>query len=434
MSGDIRTLTRRHLLKRAVAAAAWPYVIGASAFGKAGRPAPSNRVTMGFIGLGSMGMRHIQGFLYEEDCQIVAVCDVDAGRRREAVDEVNSYYGNRDCAEYNDFRDLIARADIDALCISVPDHWHSITAILGIRAGKDIYGEKPLALTVKEGRAMVEAVNRYRCVWQTGSWQRSTAQFRFACELVRNKRIGELESVEVGLGSRDSIGPQPVMPVPEGFDYEMWLGPAPWVLYTEKRCHWNFRWILDYSGGQVTDLGAHHIDIAHWGMGADDTGPIKIEGRGAFPTDGLWNTATTFCFECKYANGVTMKVSSDESYGKGVRFIGDEGWVFVSRSELKADPERLLKEKIGPEEVHLSKPSGDNRQGHRRNFLDCVKTRAETISPVEVAHRSVTIAHLGNIAMLLGRKIRWDPQTEQIVGDATGSRMLSRAMRAPWHM
>jgi len=439
-----RKISRRTFLKSSATAITVPYLIAASALGRDNRPAPGNRLTMGLIGLGSMGMRHLKGFLQEDDCQIIAVCDVDANRRQTAMEEVNKHYGTKDCAQYNDFRELIARDDIDTLCISVPDHWHSITAITAVRAGKDIYGEKPLALTISEGLAMIEAVHRYKCVWQTGSWQRSTTHFRFACELVRNKRIGTLKRVEVGIGPGFKPGggeatvyridPQPLMPVPEGFDYEMWLGPAPWAPYTEKRCHWNFRWILDYSGGQVTDWGTHHIDIAHWGMGCDGTGPSEIVGTGVFPTDGLWNTAVDYDFKCEYANGLTMQVGSNNHYRQGVRFIGDSGWVHVTRASLDANPKNLLQEKIGPDEIRLPRPSGNHRQGHRCDFLDCVKTRSQTISPIEVGHRSATVAHLGNISMLLGRKIRWNPKHERIIDDPTASRMLSRPMRSPWHL
>ncbi len=437
-----QAISRRTFMKSTALAITAPYLVPSSALGSDGRPAPSNRITMGLIGLGSMGMRHVKGFLQEDDCQIIAVCDVAASRRNAAAQEINKQYGNKDCARYNDFRDMVSHEEIDTLCISVPDHWHSIPAISGVRAGKDIYGEKPLALTISEGRAMVEAVHRYNCVWQTGSWQRSTEHFRFACELVRNHRIGKLQRVEVGIGGGYNPGggqptvaridPQPVMSIPDGFDYEMWLGPAPWAPYTEKRCHWNFRWIMDYSGGQVTDWGGHHIDIAHWGMGCDETGPVKVVGRGIFPKDGLWNTAVDYNFECTYGNGVTLHVGSNNHYLQGVRFIGDRGWVHVTRSGLDANPKRLLKEKIGPEEVHLARPSGNHRQGHRRDFLDCVKTRAQTISPIDVGHRSATVTHLGNIAMLLGRALRWDPKREQIINDPSASRMLGRAMRSPW--
>ncbi len=437
-------ISRRIFVKGAAAAVTVPYIVPSSALGAGKRPAPSNRLTMAIIGLGSMGMRHVKGFLQEEDCQIAAVCDVDALRRAGAVKEINAHYDNDDCAQYNDFREPLARADIDTLCIAVPDHWHASLAIAGIRAGKDIYGEKPLALTIAQGRAIVDEVDRYNCVWQTGSWQRSTDHFRFACELVRNERIGRLKKVEVGIGPgfktpgvKDTIykiDPQPVMPVPDGFDYEMWLGPAPPAPYTEKRCHWTFRWILDYSGGQVTDWGAHHIDIAHWGMNCDDTGPVEVAGKGMFPADGLWDAAVDYDFECKYDNGLVMRVASNNHCRQGVRFIGEGGWVHVTRGGVTTDPVDLRKAKIGPDEIHLPRPAGDHRQGHRRDFLDCVKTRKRTITPAEIGHRSATVCHLGNIAMILGRKIRWDPKHEQITNDPAANRMLDRPMCSPWRI
>jgi len=442
MNGQYKHISRREFLKAAAAGIAVPYIVPPSVFSSV-RPAPSNRLTMGLIGLGSMGMRHVKGFLQEEDCQIVAVCDVDAGRRDAALQEINKHYGNGDCAGYNDFRELVGRGDVDTLCISVPDHWHAIIALEGIRAGKDIYGEKPLAYTIAEGRALVEAVNRYKCVWQTGSWQRSTAHFRFGCELVRNERIGKLQRVEVGIGpgfkepsspTVYGIEPQPIQRVPKGFDYEMWLGPAPWAPYTEKRCHWNFRWILDYAGGQVTDWGGHHIDIAHWGMGCDETGPTEVAGTGVFPKEGLWDAAVDYDFECKYADGLLMRVASNNHLRQGVRFIGERGWVHITRSGLDANPKKLLKGKISFGEIHLARPRGDHRQGHRRDFLDCVKTRAQTITPVEIGHRSAVPAHLGNIAMLVGRKIRWNARAEKIIDDPAAARMLSRPMRAPWRL
>ncbi len=443
MNGQYEKISRRKFLKTVAAGVAAPYIFPSSVLGSSGREAPSNRLTLGLIGMGSMGMRHVKGFLQEEDCQIVGICDVDASRRAAAVGEINKHYNNSDCAEYCDYRELVARNDVDTLCISVPDHWHAIIALEGIRAGKDIYGEKPLAYTIPEGRALVEAVNRYKCVWQTGSWQRSTSHFRFGCELVRNERIGKLQKVEVGIGpgfkgpgvpTVYGISPQPVQRVPEGLDYEMWLGPAPWAPYTEKRCHWNFRWIMDYAGGQVTDWGAHHIDIAHWGMGCDETGPTEVTGTGVFPKDGLWDAAVDYDFECKYADGLVMRVASNNHLRQGVRFIGERGWVHITRGGLDANPKKLLKEKIGPGEIHLAKPSGDHRQGHRRDFLDCVKTRAQTISRVEVGHRSAVPAHLGNIAMIVGRKVSWDARSEKIIEDPAAARMLGRPMRIPWRL
>jgi len=407
-----------------------PTIIPASALGKDGRPSPSHRITPGMIGLGSMGLRHVKGFLQEYDCRIIAVCDVDAARRQEALREIRQVYDDDGCAQYNDFRELIARRDVDAVCISLPDHWHAIPVIMAARAGKDIYGEKPLALTVAEGRAMCEAVQQSGCVWQTGSWQRSTWQFRFGAELVRSGRIGKLLRVEVGNPETPTIGPQPPMPVPDGFDYEMWLGPAPWAPYTEKRCHWNFRWIYDYSGGQITDNGAHDIDIAHWGMGCDDTGPVEVEGSGEFPTDGLWDVAIQHHVIARYANGVEMHIGDRSRYPAGVRWIGDRGWVYVNRSGIQTEPKSLLRE---PFSGGMARNLMD-RQEHRRNFLDAIKTRAECIAPIEIAHRSITVAHLGNIAMRLGRKIRWNPDTEEIMNDPAATRMLSVAYREPWKL
>ena len=437
-------INRRSFLKKAVSTYAVPYFVPAAVLGRDAKPSPSNQITMGMIGLGSMGMRHVKGFLPEQDCRILAVCDVDAKRREAAIKEINHQYQNQDCAAYNDFRELIARQDIDTLCIAVPDHWHAGMAIVGAQARKDIYGEKPLALTIAQGQTLCNVVKRYNIVWQTGSWQRSTAHFRFACELVRNQRIGKLQKVEVGIGigfkpgggkpTVMQIDPQPVMTVPQELDYDMWLGPAPWAPYTQKRCHWNFRWILDYSGGQVTDWGAHHIDIAHWGMGADDTGPIAVEGKGIFPTDGLWDAASEYDFTCTYANDVVMQVGSTNHYAQGVRWIGPDGWVHVTRGGLKTYPKNLVREKIGLNEIHLSKPAGDHRQGHRRDFLDCVKTRAQTISPVQIGHRSAAVCHLGNIAMLLGRKIIWEPNRQQFTNDHTANRMIRRAIRSPWDL
>ncbi|MHC4691290.1 MAG: Gfo/Idh/MocA family protein [Planctomycetota bacterium] len=443
MNNKNKHIPRRKFLKTAAASVAIPYILPSSVFSNNEREVPSKRLTLGLIGLGSMGMRHLKGFLQEEDCRIVGICDVDASRLSAAAGEINKHYKNNDCAEYRDYREMVSRNDIDTLCISVPDHWHAIIALEGILAGKDIYGEKPLTLTIAEGQALVEAVNLYQCVWQTGSWQRSTSHFRFGCELVRNERIGKLQKVEVGIGpgfkgpggpTVYGIGPQPIQQVPKDLDYEMWLGPAPWAPYTEKRCHWNFRWILDYSGGQVTDWGAHHIDIAHWGMGCDETGPVEVSGKGKFPDDGLWDAAVDYDFECKYASGLVMHVASNNHLRQGVRFIGEKGWVHITRGGLDANPKKLLKEKIGSSEIHLARPSGDHRQGHRRDFLDCVKTRAQTITPVEIGHRSAIPAHLGNIAMLLGRKVRWDARAEKIIDDPAAARMLSRPMRAPWHL
>jgi predicted dehydrogenase len=438
-SEDKRQSTRRDFLRRTAAltagAAAAPYIIPASALGQGGATAPSNRIVLGCIGMGSMGMGNMRGFLGMPDIHIAAVCDVDRNRREAAREEVNARYGDEGCAGYNDFRELLARPDLDAVSIAVPDHWHAIPAIAAAERGLDIYAEKPLALTIGQGRAMADAVARYGVVWQTGSWQRSHNHFRLACELVRNGRIGKVHTVEVGLPTGSPCPPQPEMPVPEGFDYDFWLGPAPVAPYTEKRCHWNFRWILDYSGGQLTDWAAHHCDIANWGMGTEYTGPAEVSGEGDFPRDGLWNAATDYHVEARYPAGVSpvapegfaMRVSN--GYPMGAKFIGEEGVAHVSRGGLSTEPASLAESEVAPNEIHLYESVN-----HSRNFVDCVRSRAETITPIEVAHRAITIAHLGNIAMRLERPVRWDPEAEVIVNDPQAQRMTDRAMRGGWHL
>ncbi|MCE5250838.1 Gfo/Idh/MocA family oxidoreductase [bacterium] len=433
MSGK-KGIQRRDFLKAAsVAAIGAPYIVPSTVFGQ---NTPSNRFTMGCIGVGNMGTGNMKNFLEREDVQVVAVCDVDRLHRLNAKEIVEQKYAEKmlsgrykGCDHYNDFRDLIYRKDIDLISIAVPDHWHAIPAIMAANAGKDIYAEKPLALTIAEGRAMSDAVRRNGVVWQTGSWQRSVANFRTACELVRNERIGKLKKIYVGLPTGSAIGSQPEMPVPEGFDYDFWLGQAPLAPYTEKRCHWNFRWILDYSGGQLTDWAAHHCDIAQWGMGTEYTGPVEVEGEGNFPRDGLWNAATEYHFVCTYKNGIVVDVGNNTrpDNKQGVKFIGSDGWVFVSRSEFDAEPKSLLTTVIGKDEIHLYKS-----ENHYANFIDCVRSRELTITPIEVAHRSITIGHLGNISMQLGRKVKWNPDTERFVNDPEADRMLSRAMRSPW--
>ncbi len=433
MSCSISTLNRRTFLKKSAALAAgavtFPSIIPVSALGLDAVPSPSNRITVGCIGVGGMGTGNMNGFLDQPDAQVMAVCDVDADHRQAACDVVNKKYGNTDCAQYNDFRELLAREDIDAIMMAVPDHWHAIIAVAAARAGKDIYGEKPLAYTISEGRAVVDAVKRFGVVWQTGSWQRSQEKFRFACELVRNGRIGKVHTVKVGLPNMNSIHEGSTKPgtPPPGFDYDMWLGPAPYAPWCEARCHWNFRWISDYAGGQLTDWAGHHIDIANWGMDLEATAPVEIEGSGVWPrgAEGLFDTVERYTFTCKYQNGLTMIVSG--LLPGGTRFEGEQGWVHVDRGRIDAEPKSLLTEVIWPEEIHLYKSNN-----HIANFLDCVKTRALTITPVDAAHHSIMVGHLGLIAMKLERPVRFDPDTEHFVNDPQADRMLSRPMREPW--
>jgi len=429
-----KQISRRQFLRRAsgitAGAVAFPYFVSSSALGQAGRPAASDRIVMGCIGVGSQGTGNMRGFLGKSEVQVVAVCDVDKKHRERAKKLVDEKYGNSDCKMYIDFRDVTERKDVDALSLALPDQWHSIPAIMGARAGKDIYGEKPLARTIREGRAICDAMHRYGRIWQTGSWQRSVGHFRKACELVRNGRIGKVNKVEVGLPTGGGGGVNSVQPVPEGVDWDFWLGPAPWVPYRGVM-HWNWRWIMDYSGGQLTDWAGHHVDIAHWGLGLDRAGPVEIEGKGVYPKDGLYDAPTQYKFTCKYANGLTMIVANDRQQpkGMGAMWYGEKGWIHVNRGGLNAEPKSVLDEVIGPDEIKLYES-----RDHTQNFLDCVKSRKETITPVEIAHRSISVGLLGEIAMLTGEKLKWDPEKEVFLNSDKANRLLSRPMRAPWHI
>ncbi len=431
-------MLRRDVLK-ASAALAFPIIVPSSVFGA---EAPSERITVGCIGVGRMGTGDLTEALGIKLVQVVAVCDVDSRRVEVARKKVESFYANRapageykGCATYGDFRELIARSDIGAVQISTPDHWHTIPTIEAARAGKDIFLQKPLSLTIREGRLVSDTVRRYGRVFQIGSQQRSERKFRQGCELVRNGRIGKIHTIKIGFGTDPGCEVRPEMPVPENLNYDMWLGPAPWAPYTEDRVHPQNSitarpgWlrISDYGAGMITGWGSHHLDIAHWGMGTEYTGPVEIEGHAEFPKDGLWDVHGDFRIEYTYANGVRMIAADEKVHRNGIRFEGDKGWVFVTRGAIDAEPKSLLQETIGPGETKLYVSDY-----HKGNFYDCVKSRAETIAPVEVAHRSCSACLLGDIAMRTGRKLKWDPAKEQFLGDDVASAMLSRTMRAPW--
>jgi len=448
---------RTFLKKTATTTLALPMLIRSSALGKAGTTPPSERINMGFIGLGGMGTNNMRAFMAQDDVQVRAVCDVVKASdqyghwykkgwngawfgREPARRIVENHYaqktptGNfKGCDAYVDFREIIARDDIDAVCITTPDHWHAIPAIMAAAAGKDIYCEKPMSLTIAEGRAMAEAVHRYGTVFQTGMQRRSAQLYRHVCELVRNGRIGKLRRALVAIGPNNKQAPPSdwkPMPVPDWLDYDMWLGPAPWVPYHKDRCLYTFRFGADYSGGQTTNLGAHGIDVVQWANGTDETGPVEIEDLGGeFPSDGLFTTATKVHFRARYANGAELicKTQKDEIY----RFEGTEGWIQVPvySDEITCHPESLKTSVIGPDEIHLYK-SND----HHRNFLDCIKSRARMAAPAEIGHRSVSICHLGNIAMRLKAKLHWDPAAERFTNSDEANRMLSKPMRGPWHL
>jgi predicted dehydrogenase len=447
MAASTELWTRRQLLRRAGAVLAAPYVVPRTLLGDPQRAAPSERLAVGIIGVKKMGGEHVTTLLGFPDVQLVAVCDVDRRAREVAKQKIERHYAGvkRDgryggCADYNDYERLLERPDIDAVVIAVPDHWHAMIAIDACRAGKDVYCEKPLSLTIREAREMVLAARRYERVFQTGTQQRSDPKFRHACELVRNGYIGEPKTVHVECGPPSWHIELPELPVPEGFDYERWLGPAPWAPYHPLRCGSNYwdgwRRFRDYSGGKMTDWGAHHFDIAQWGLGMDESGPVEItpppkrgdtvsydklplEGAGGTPRDPSWGL--TF----RYASGV--QVVKDGT--NGIRFEGTDGWVEVNRGFLKTFPASLATQPIGAGDVHLHRSDH-----HHQNWLDCIRTRRRPAADVAIGCRSVTVCHLGAIAMWLGRPIRWDPQREEIIGDEQAARWLDRPKRAPYRL
>ncbi|HOZ45629.1 MAG TPA: Gfo/Idh/MocA family oxidoreductase [Candidatus Hydrogenedentes bacterium] len=424
-------ISRRGFIKHSAAAVAFPTIVPASALGLGRVPAPGNRVAMGFIGVGGKGTGGMRNFMSCADCQVVAVCDVN----RAARDEARNLAQLAESAAYNDFRELFARDDIDAVQVATPDHWHVLASMAAIEAGKDVYCEKPLSNTLAEGRALVDSVRRHGAVFQHGTQLRSLRNVRFACELVRNGRIGHLHTIRIGSPAGYATDRKAEEPVPEGFDYDLWLGPAPWAPYTPWRVKvpgqlpgWYF--VSDYStSGWVAGYGVHDMDIAFWGMGDPWAGPIEVEGRGVSPRDGLYDTVLTYHLEYRFANGVRLIMTTlDETPRHGVCFEGDEGWVYT-RSDIDAEPKSLLQEKIGPEETHLYESVL-----HEQNFLDCVKTRAKTITPEDVAHQACATALVGGIALALRRKVIWDPTRETFVDDAEANRLRARAMRPPWRV
>lgn len=396
------------------------------------RAAAGERLTMGAIGLGNQGMHNLKSFLTCVDLQVVAVCDVDDGHLERAKATVDTAYGNTDCAAYSDFRQVLDRDDIDTVLIATPDHWHAILAIEAAKAGKDIYCEKPISLTITEGRAVAETMKRYSRIYQSGTQRRSNHCFRFAVEIAQSGMLGKLQTLHCYYHNGPTCPPQKPEPVPAGFDYDRWLGPAPYEPYTPRRCHGSFRWIYDYSGGQLTDLGAHFVDLAQWANGSQLTAPIEFEGWAEFPKDGLFNTPVKFEIAATYADGVKMICHDETEPGRGPRgnkFVGADGWVSVDDTgKITASSDAIMR-KVGQTQLGYGYMTG-----HHRDFLDCVKTRSEPIAPPEVAHRSTTICHIGNICLRLGRKLQWDPRAERFVNDAEADGMMARAMRSPWRL
>lgn len=432
-----------------------PTIVPASVFGK---NAPSNMINIGQIGCGRIARDHDlrETLPYFDQARVIAVCDLDSKRVADGKKYVESWYARKtgnekfiDVKMYEDYHDLLANPDIDAVMISTPDHWHSQPALEAALAKKDIYLQKPTSLTVTEGRLLSDVVRRQGVILQVGTQQRASKQFRIAAELVRNGRIGKLHTVKVGLPG-DPSGPEAAeMPVPQNLNYDFWLGSTPEVYYTEIRVHpqkdyGRPGWLRceQFGAGMITGWGQHHFDSAAWGMDTEYTGPISVEAVAQFPKSGLWDVHGDFMVKAGYENGITMYTSG--GFPNGIRYEGTEGWIFVSRGDyvasasdptapgarakaLDASDPKILTSEIGPNEIHLYEI--DNQHG---NWLDCIKTRKEPISPVEIGHRACTVCLISHIAMKIPGKLEWDPKAEKFKNNKEANAMLSRPQRKPY--
>jgi predicted dehydrogenase len=448
----------RNNLAAALGAAALPSIIPASALGAEGKPAPSSRVNLGCIGVGPQGRYDLSGFLTQADVRVVALADVARPNLEKALAQVKQKYGDAGCATYADFRELLARSDIDAVLIATPDHWHVPAALAAVRAGKHVYLEKPMGLSVEEDQLLRKAVQQHKRVFQFGTQQRSSSEFYRACALVRGGRIGKLQQINVWcVGSRPG-GSTTAAPVPDGLNYDFWLGPAPLKPYMIDKCFddpapgaWKTWWYnYDYALGFVAGWGVHPLDIAYWGCPGMVNGPAQIEGKGLIPTEGACNTAVAWDVNFTFADGVRMRYKATRNgyqecalndfrewsskYGKiadhGTAFEGADGWVEVHRGGLVTFPEKLAEEKIEPGSVPLLRSPH-----HARNFIDAIQRKSQTVCPIEDGVQADILCHLSDIAIRLNRKLTWDPKAEQFVKDKQANQKLAlRPPRAPWRL
>ncbi len=458
-----KTFNRRDFVKTtlqgsivaSIASTGLPTIVPSSVFGK---NAPSNRINIGAIGVGRISRDHDMAETLKYDhARIIAVCDVDSKRLADGKKFVNDYYSKKESKPYDgvtmyeNHKELLLNKDIDAVLISTPDHSHSYLGIHAVEAGKDVYLQKPASLTIADGRALSNAVQRTGRILQIGSQQRSSTQFRYAAELVRNGRIGKLKNVYVGLPGDPGGDEEPEMPIPANLNYDAWLGSTPYVYYTEKRVHpqkdyGRPGWLRceQFGAGMITGWGAHHVDCAHWGMDTEYTGPVEVSGRADFPKKGLWNVHGLFQTEGLYANGVKMIISNE--LPNGIKFEGTEGWVFVTRGNYRAsasDPvqsnsntkaltasnDKIITSVIGENEINLYRS-----QEQHGNWLDCIRTRQQPISPIEIGHRSCSTCLVHHVVMKLKRKVYWDPVNERFINDDEANSMLNRPHRWPYEI
>jgi len=438
--GNAKT-SRREFLRCSAAIAstalAVPCVVPASSLGKDGQAAPSERITLGSIGVGSMGRGDMKSLMQVEGTQIVAVCDVFEDRREAAKKVADERYGNGACTAYNDFREVLARKDIDAVCITVQDHWHALIATAAARAGKDIYCQKPLGITVEESQAIRDAVRRHGRVFQTGTQQRSDRNFRVACELARNGYLGKIHTVEVAAPGpsyqRRYTKPTTPEPIPPGFDFDMYQGPAKARPYNGGLWAWP-DWYLtrDYCVGFIVNWGVHHLDIANWGCPAVTAEPCELKFTGSYRHDGLTDNINDWTGEFRYASGLRMAYSdSGHPNRQGCTFRGDEGWVYVDRGHISMEPESLRTVEIGADKISLAVGAGGS---HYNNFVQAVRSRKDPIAPVEGGHQATYLGMIAEISIKLGRQLRWDPKAEKFLDDAEANGLLSAPMRSPWKL
>ena len=457
-------ITRRAFVRATagagLAASVFPAIVPGSALGR-GAVSPANRLAIGVIGCGPQGQGDMRNFLNEKNCQVVAVCDVKSDQLEQARNAVNTHYSNQDCRAYHDFRELLALPRLDGCLIATPDHWHVPAALAAVNAGKDVYVEKPLAPTFEEGQVLRAAVHRKKAVFQFGTQQRSGRLFRFACELARNAAIGQLQHINVWAPGSTPGGSREIVPVPAGWDYDFWLGPAAFSPYTEDRCSadggkktWWFT--SDYALGFIAGWGIHPIDIALWGAGSLMDGTVTVQGRGNFRTaEGICDTATIWEADYQFASGLTMKFvgvpnggNRDAATGEpflhgdewkqryrritshGTAFEGANGWAHIDRTGINLKPEKLIDLNADDCKVQLTRSPS-----HVRNFLDCIQTRAETVCPIDAAVKGDALCHIADIAIRLGRKLTFDFNKERFVNDeAANQRLKARPMRKPWHI
>lgn len=442
-SHSVQRCSRRRFLAGSAAVLAAPHIIPASALGLNGQRSPSERITIGMFGMGNRGSSSWHAMRPLPDHQVVAIAECRRERALLAQQQVNGFYAQRlgkqqfdGCQIYNDFRDVLARADIDAIWGCVPDHWHGVLYSRVIESGKDLYGEKPITRWIDDGIRVRDAARRYGCVFQTGTQQRSSSHFRHACELARNGYLGKVHTIYVGAPGGRAYPAEPPCDPPEGFDYDMWTGPAPYIPFDKKRCEWLAMYMIShYCAGFITNWGVHHLDIAGWGCPEVFEKRFEIEGTGVLPSEGMTDTWISWQMELRWASGLKMSYTNTGNPNQqGCKFVGDQGWVHANRSGIWAEPASLLDVKLKPSDtpLHASPDHSNPYTAHTADFFHSIRSRQDPVAPVEEGHAASTLGNVSDIALRLGRKLTWDPAQDRFVDDDEANAMCSRAARSPW--